>query len=78
MDFLFGADERRGFGFGIGVGILLPEQVGKRLEAFFLRHRGAGALFRTEGQVEILQGREVFGGVDFDLQFLGEELAFLE
>ena len=57
---------------------MLPEDVGERLEAFFLGHRGAGAFFRTEREVEVLEGGEVFGGVDFDLQLLGEELAFLE
>jgi len=63
---------------GIGRGILGPEEFGERLEAEFLGDRGAGALSRLVGEVDVLECGQGRGGIHLGSEFLGEEFAFLE
>ena len=67
IDFVFASGVTLRLCRHIGGGVLLPEDIGQRLEAFLLCDGGLGALFRTEGQINIFQGCQRLGGIDFRL-----------
>ena len=72
-DALFGVDEGGGeFGERLRGGLLVPEVVGERLQAFFARDGGLGAALGLVGQVEIFELALVERGFDAGLQLVGE------
>ncbi len=62
----------------VGGGILRPQKLGEWLEALFFRNDRARALFRTEGEVDVLERSDRLGRVDAFLQRLGHQLALVQ
>jgi len=71
-------DEFLGFDDGIGGIGLGKDEVGKGLEALLFGDGSAGALFRTERKIDVLEDGERIGGVDGFFEGGREEVAFLE
>ena len=77
-DPLFGIDEGRGFGERVERPLLGEDPLGKGFQPLLPGHGSPRPPFGTEGQVDVLEDGEGFGGSDPAFQLIGEEFALGE